>query len=111
MKPLAFFIPLSRWALRLALCGYAFFTYLNSLLNIRWEQLSFYISLLWCTGAVMLVLGGMFQRQKLTVFSGILLSALVIFTMVQTFDGIHSLFIHQLLLLGASMLFVGSGNK
>ncbi len=111
MKPIAFFSAIGKWAIRIALLGYAFFYHFNTVIDLQLDTLAFYQALLWCVFTVTLLLGGIFQRQKLTVVSALIISLLVIYTMAATFDGIRSNFMHQLLLLGGSLLFIGEGNK
>jgi len=111
MKPIAFFSALGKWAIRIALLGYAFMYYLDTVVDLQLDTLAFYQAFLWCATTLALLLGGMFQRQKLTVVSALVLALLVIYSMVLSFDGIRPNFVHQLLLLGASLLFLGNGNK
>jgi hypothetical protein len=111
MKPIPFFSALGKWAIRMALIGYAFLYYLDTVIDVQLDTLAFYQAFLWCLTALTLLLGGIFQRQKLTVLSALVLSLLIIYSMVSSFNGIRLNFVHQLLLLGGSLLFLGQGNK
>jgi len=111
MKPIAFFSSIGKWAIRIALLGYAFIYHLDTFVDFQLDTLAFYQALLWCVFTVTLLLGGIFQRQKLTVISALVITLLVVYIMASTFDGIRANFVHQLLLLGGSLLFIGEGNK
>lgn len=112
MRPTRFLLPLSTFLLRAGVAFFIYVRYFQYVLDLNFDQLSFYLSSLFSIFGVLLVLGAFEKRHTLTVLSGLILLLLGLYQ-VFTFTGdwFTINFASNLFLTVTALFFLCNGNK
>ncbi|MBN2662154.1 MAG: hypothetical protein JXR68_00775 [Bacteroidales bacterium] len=110
MKPLIGAKSISRWLLRLFPAFFIFNNHLETLLNFDFSDVIYLIILALGLFSLLLILGGFFRKQSLTIVSGLIISILSLIMLFLNFENtIIVSFSVILILLG--FFFVANGNN
>ncbi|MCF8303631.1 MAG: hypothetical protein K9I94_10190 [Bacteroidales bacterium] len=112
MKPVKGFVTISRWIMRLALLLFFVLNYGETVLDLNFNEMGFYLSSLFFLFGVLLFVGGFLKEASLTVTSGLVLSILVLYQIIVTYPGaMTESLASKLLLFSVTLYFFASGNN
>ena len=73
MKPLKSLVPLAKWLLRIAVLAIVYQKYFDTAISFKFNNLSYFVSLLMVVFAALLFVGGFLKKPALTVVSGLII--------------------------------------
>ncbi|MBI9035841.1 MAG: hypothetical protein JEZ03_15370 [Bacteroidales bacterium] len=112
MKPLKSLMPLAVWLMRLGVGLYAYSRYLNTLLDLNFKAISFYVAALNILFAALLIAGGFSRKHNLTVLSALMLLLVTIYQAVTGFQNTVNFSLAVYTMVGAvSFYFISAGNR
>lgn len=86
MKPIKSLLPLSTWLMRLGLILFAYTFYFDTIKDFNYENINFYIALLFSIFSILIFVTGFLAKQTLTVLSGLILTIICIYSLVKIFN-------------------------
>ena len=112
MKAFRTVLPLANWLLRLALVVMLFTLYFNTVVDLDFGRLGFYLASLFILFGVLLIGGGFTKDPGLTVVSGLIIFLLSLYQLVVNFSGNidYELAVH-FMNLSLGFYFFARGNK
>ena len=112
MKPVKILYPIAMWIMRLTILLLAYFRYFEVVKAMNFNNLSFYIGVIFILFSVLLFAAGLLGKTSLTVVSALVLFLIVAYQVVVLANGgIGVDFTLNLLLASALLLFVSKGNS
>jgi hypothetical protein len=110
MEPIKSFIPLARWLLRISLGIIIYQYFFNTFLTFSFNNLNYFLTLLFIIFGVLLIIGGLLKGNTTTVISGLvvfILSIIMIFMGQVTLEKVLTFFIPA----SIGFYFMAAGNR
>jgi hypothetical protein len=112
MKPLKSLKPFAIWMFRIAAIPIIFNLYFNSVSTLNFSTSVFYIGIIMFIAAILLISGGVFNKQGLTVISGLIISIISLYKIIISFNGIFDSFIMMHFIpFSIGLFFFSNGNE
>jgi len=112
MKALTSLAPISKWILRITLFLYVFSLYFKNIAHFNLNSLNFYISLIYVLFGFLLILGGFFSNDNLTIISSFVIFIISIYSFIKLLPHpIDNVFFKDLIPASISFYFLSTGNK
>ena len=109
MKPLKSLLPLSIWLMRIGLLLFAYTHYFDTIISFDYENLNFYVALLFGIFSIFIFISGFVVKQTLTVVSGLVLTIISIYNLVKLFDaGVTSSLSVFIIITGIAVYFLAN---
>lgn len=86
MKPIKSLLPLAIWLMRIGLILFAYTHYFDTIKNFDYENLNFYVALLFCIFSALIFITGFVSKPTITVISGLVLAIISVYNLVKLFD-------------------------
>ena len=87
MKPIKALLPVSIWLMRIGLLLFAYSEYFKTFTKFHLDDLGFYIAALFIISAAIIFITGFICRITLTVISGVVISLISIYNIIDVIDG------------------------
>lgn len=109
MKPIKSLLPLAIWLMRIGLIIFAYTHYFDTIKNFDYENLNFYVALLFSIFSALIFITGFVAKPTITVISGLVLAIISIYNLVKLFDsGITTSFSVFIIITGIAFFFLSN---
>jgi len=112
MRPIKGLYPLATWIMRLAVVLFIFVNFWKPFTSFNFQSLMFYLSAIFIIFSGLLFIGGILQKENLTVVSSLILVLITIYHIIADI-GFHlnQSFAIYFLLVSIFLFFLTTGNK
>jgi len=112
MKPIKSLLPLAIWLMRIGLLIFAYTHYFDTIMYFEYENLNFYVALLFSIFSALIFISGFLAKPTITVISGLVLAIISIYNLVKLFDsGLTSSLSVFILIAGIAFYFLSSPSS
>lgn len=112
MKPIKILSPVFNWIMRIALVLYAYAMYFDTLSSFQFNNLGYFVALIFTLFSLLLFIGGFMQQTTITVISALILLLIEIYQLTYSINpGLDKSFAVFLMIAGITGHFLSHGRK
>lgn len=109
MKPIKSLQPLSVWLMRIGLLLFAYDQYFNTFTKFKLDNINFYVAALFLIFSAIIFITGFICRTTLTVISGLVISLISIYNIIDVIDsGLDSFLVINIIIASIAIYFLSN---